>query len=212
MHIIDKIRDLIRDIARHIAAYINKLSGGKISPNSVTLSGLALHLPIAALIVSGHNFWAAIGLLVFGMFDTFDGELARLQNRTSSAGMFLDSVSDRLKEIILYLSMLWVLANSGNKTSLIIIAATMAISICITYANAWGEVVLSKAGIKNKQTNKLLRTGIASYDIRMFLIFLGLLTNHMLWAIYVIFVLGSWTLGVRILNVFSILDKGSTDV
>src|SRR5690606_14327938 len=96
------IRNRVRQLMNSLASGLNKATGGKLSPNFVTVFGLLMHVPIGILIASGEHTFAAILLLVFGLFDALDGALARLQNSTSSTGMLLDSVSDRIKEIIVY--------------------------------------------------------------------------------------------------------------
>lgn len=205
MYIIEQIRKLLQSLARRIARYLDRITKGMITPNSVTMFGFLMHLPIVWLIVQHEFVWAAVFLLVFGLFDTLDGELARTQKRTTNSGMFLDSVTDRFKEIMIYLAILWV---THGKIDRMIIVSALAISLCVTYINAWGEVVLAKSEIKNKMTNKLLRTGIASYDIRMFLLFIGLLVDKINLAITVILVLGLWTVFVRMQTVFTQLKKG----
>src|SRR5690242_757005 len=99
---IDAIRQLIRRIVRVIAKALNSLTGGKLSPNMVTIFGLLMHIPIALLIVA--DYWVAAGvfLVIFGLLDTLDGELAREQDCVTNNGGFLDASTDRMKEVILY--------------------------------------------------------------------------------------------------------------
>jgi phosphatidylglycerophosphate synthase len=93
----DSGRTAVRSLARSVAKLLNSLSGGRLSPNSVTLFGFVMHIPIALLIARGYFIYGGIGLIIFGLFDTLDGELARLQERPSAWGMFLDSITDRMK-------------------------------------------------------------------------------------------------------------------
>src|SRR5688572_773856 len=103
MQLIDAVRAGIRKVMHHVAVWLNRLTGGKLSPDLVTIVGLVMHIPIALLIGTGdHNILAALLLVVFGLFDTLDGELARLQNRSSVRGMLLDASTDRMKETLLY--------------------------------------------------------------------------------------------------------------
>ena len=86
----EQIRNGVRTFMQHVAVGLDKLSGGRISPDAVTLVGLVMHLPIAYLIATQHFYWAAGLLVVFGLFDSLDGALARLQHKASPAGMLLD--------------------------------------------------------------------------------------------------------------------------
>src|SRR5205085_12126990 len=92
--VLDAVRDMVRAVMRTVARGLNRLTGGKLSPNAVTIVGLLAHLPIAYFIATGRLTLAAVLLVIFGLFDTLDGELARLQKRASNIGMFLDSATD----------------------------------------------------------------------------------------------------------------------
>ena len=75
-----------------------KLCGKSLTPNKVTiLSGIVGLLVIPALVFK--CIWIAVFLLlVSGYFDTLDGSLARLQDRSTQIGSALDIVMDRLVE------------------------------------------------------------------------------------------------------------------
>src|ERR1035438_8643972 len=111
---LDPIRNFVRKIIRQFAKFLNKLSMGKLTPNMVTITGLLAHLPIGWLIATKHNDWAVVLLIVFGLFDTLDGELARLQKRETTQGMLLDAVTDRFKEVILYTAVGYNLVSTGK--------------------------------------------------------------------------------------------------
>ena len=187
-----------------VAGHLNSLSGGKITPNTVTYIGFFAHIPIAILIARGNNIFAGGLLVVFGLFDTLDGALARVQQKESPKGMFLDSLTDRLKEIALYLGATWL---AQERWQYIVIVSGVSASLCVTYINAWGEVVLAKASIKNDRPNKLLRTGIASYDVRISIIIIGLFTNRIFEALVAVIILSIWTIFVRTANVLSRLRR-----
>ena len=99
--IVDPIKKIIRLFMQQIAKALNKLSSGKISPNFITVFGLLAHIPIVYFIAQGQLKIAGILLIIFGLFDTLDGELARLQNKESAYGQLLDSITDRMKEVML---------------------------------------------------------------------------------------------------------------
>jgi len=183
------IKNFIRIIVYRIAMALNKVSGGRISPNMVTLVGVLAHLPISWLITKGYFCYAGIGVIIFGLFDTLDGELARLQKRDSPFGMFLDSVTDRIKEILIYVGFGFFIANSGIiQTRLTAnlyfyevipwIITALGLSLLVSYLNAWGEVALAKANVSSPKINSTLRGGFASYEIRIALLALGLILNE----------------------------------
>jgi len=80
--------------------YIDKLSSDKI-----TISAGLIGITIFPALYFHHNFLACFLLLLSGYFDTLDGTVARLQNKTSTHGSVLDIVSDRIVELFVVLGL-----------------------------------------------------------------------------------------------------------
>lgn len=204
---LDAIRNGVRRVMRVVARGLNTISGGKLTPNMVTITGLLAHLPIAYLIGYGKLELAAILVVVFGLFDTLDGELARLQNRTSSVGMFLDSVTDRMKEIFLYGGIVYFLV--AENMGMYVVWATLALggSVLTSYVNAWGEVALAHSKIVHDKVNKAFRGGILRFEIRMFLLIIALFANRL--PLFVVFIaIFAWVTAMqRILVITQKLGK-----
>jgi phosphatidylglycerophosphate synthase len=84
---------------------VSMLIKSGIHPNMITILSLVLAI-IAFLFYKQGIFWAGAILLFFcGMFDTFDGEIARQTNKVTQIGGFLDSTVDRINEFIIYLGL-----------------------------------------------------------------------------------------------------------
>lgn len=188
---VDAIRNMVRGFMQHVASLLNKVTGGRLSPNAVTIFGFVMHLPIALLIARGYFIYAAVALAFFGLFDTLDGTLARLQNRSSKLGMFLDSVTDKMKEAILYIGVGYFFVWSNHPGFAVWAIAACGAGLIVSYANAWGEVVTKDIKDDARQLNKAFRSGLMSFDVRMFVLIVGLAINQLGPAIIVIAVL-SW--------------------
>lgn len=194
-------KNSVRNVMRGVAGFLDKISGGKLSPNTVTLLGLLAHIPIAILISQGYFGYAALGIVVFGLFDTLDGELARLQNRASNLGMFLDSTTDRLKEIMLYIGIAYALVAVDRPYLAVWAVAAIGLSLLTSYINAWGDVVLTKTKSSEHKINSSLRGGLLPFEIRMTLIIIGLLTGRLGLLVIVITVGAGLTALERILRI-----------
>jgi phosphatidylglycerophosphate synthase len=163
---------------RLLAVLLNQLSGGRASPNVITIIGVSMHLPIAFLIASSSNLWAALLLVVFGLFDTLDGELARLQYRANRGGMVLDATTDRFKEVLLYCGAAYALIGSDHPYYAVWAVAACGFSISVSYVKAKGESAITESGLSANQKNKtLFRDGLVPFEVRMFLLVIALLTN-----------------------------------
>lgn len=206
-HLIESARSMVRGPIRLLAIFIDTISAGKISPNMITVVGLLMHLPIAYLIALGYFGYAGLGIVVFGLFDALDGELARIQNKSSLEGMFIDSTADRMKEIFIYCGLANVFVLTGaSKTSIVVLTAALGVSVLTSYMNAWGEAVVSiPTKTKNHKVNKSFRSGLLSFDLRMLIIVIGLFANQMNTALLIILVLGSITVAQRYLNITQVL-------
>ncbi|MBD3157660.1 MAG: hypothetical protein GF309_02620 [Candidatus Lokiarchaeota archaeon] len=97
-----RLRKIFR---RPVLAAARPLARANISPNSITY--LALFVSIMAFLSLNLNEiqWL-YGILVFlvGFLDGVDGAVARLEERASTQGAFIDSVSDKISEFIILLT------------------------------------------------------------------------------------------------------------
>jgi phosphatidylglycerophosphate synthase len=81
-----------------------------LSPNAISLLALAINAGAAALL-SQRWFFTAIAMIVVGGFaDAFDGVVARVQEKASRYGDFLDHFADRVSDTLLLAG--WLLGNA----------------------------------------------------------------------------------------------------
>lgn len=199
--LLDTCRELVRSAMRQVAKILNTLSSGKISPNMITFTGLGAHVVIAWLIAARHPIWAAGLLVIFGLFDTLDGEMSRLQNRATKMGMLLDSISDRAKEVLLYVGIAYFFIELDHPYVAVWAVAACGVSLLVSYVNAWGEAVRTNHGETAHKINKSFRIGIMSFEIRMFLLVVGLITSLLPEMLVIITVLGAITTVERFLGI-----------
>jgi CDP-diacylglycerol---glycerol-3-phosphate 3-phosphatidyltransferase len=194
----------VRAMMDKLAQYIDSVSGGKITPNMITITGFVAHIGVAALIISQQFLLAAAALVFFGLFDALDGSLARLQKRESPMGMLLDSVTDRLKECIMYTALAYFFVASGQAEFAVFTVVACGISLTISYINAWGEV-LRPAHKKMAPVNKKFRIGLMSFETRMLVIIIALITQWFAVALGIIISLGAVTAMQRFMLIRSLV-------
>ena len=100
MTISNESRGRIKKVFEPIALAMGRLG---LTPNGLTLIGFGITVVGAALLAA--QLWLVGGIVVFvgGVFDMFDGTLARATGKVSPFGAFMDSVFDRWGEAIVYL-------------------------------------------------------------------------------------------------------------
>jgi archaetidylinositol phosphate synthase len=113
-------------------------------PSFWTWVGLGLSI-ISAIMFSLHSpaigvdwytatFLGSLFLLLAGFFDVVDGAVARVTKRTSALGGYLDSVLDKVSEIIIFVGIL-----IGSFTNPVLVLVTLSLSLLVSYTRARGE-------------------------------------------------------------------------
>jgi CDP-diacylglycerol--glycerol-3-phosphate 3-phosphatidyltransferase len=162
----NQTRDRLRGVARPVAMGLGRLG---LTPNGLTVIGF-VGTCFAAL-AAGAQWWLAAGILViaFGIFDMFDGALARATGRTSPFGAFLDSTLDRTGENLVYAGIAIGAAWVHAYPVAFLAALAMAFASVVTYARAKAEVVGLKGDV-----------GVAPRPERLILLAAGLIAAGLL--------------------------------
>ena len=90
-----ELRAKVRGLAEPIGLAFARVG---FSPNALTVIGFLI--ACVAAIAAGAQLWFLAGVLVIfgGIFDMFDGMVARATGKASKAGAFLVSVLDRRRQ------------------------------------------------------------------------------------------------------------------
>jgi CDP-diacylglycerol--glycerol-3-phosphate 3-phosphatidyltransferase len=107
----------------------------------LTLLSLAVNGVAGWLLLTGRRFVPAILLLVAGMLDVFDGGLARLRGEASRAGAFLDSVLDRVSDLIVFGCLFWSLAGQGRTPAAALALSSLIVSLMVSHVRAEAEAM-----------------------------------------------------------------------
>jgi CDP-diacylglycerol---glycerol-3-phosphate 3-phosphatidyltransferase len=107
-----------------------------ITPNMLTLFGLAITGAGAALVAMGHLLVGGVVLLFAGLFDILDGALARAAGKVYRYGAFLDSTVDRYSEGVVYLGILIHFLDGHDTLDSVILLIALAGSFLVSYVRA----------------------------------------------------------------------------
>jgi CDP-diacylglycerol--glycerol-3-phosphate 3-phosphatidyltransferase len=133
-----ELRARVRLVAVPIALALGKLG---LTPNALTIVGF-LGTCVAAVAAASHA-WVLAGVLViaFGIFDLFDGALARATGQASRFGAFLDSTLDRTGEGIVLAGVAYGCATGGFAVGAGLAALALTFGSVVTYARAKAEAL-----------------------------------------------------------------------
>jgi phosphatidylglycerophosphate synthase len=171
---VERLRDKLQQA---IYIVINPFVKGLIkigfTPNLVTITGLVLNIFVAIIFIigaeAGHRGdlsyvgWAGVLILVAGLFDMLDGQVARIGNMSSKFGALFDSVLDRYSELIMFLGICYYLVGHHYFFSSLFAFIAMIGSMMVSYTRARSEGL----GIENKggvmqRPERVVLTGLSA--------------------------------------------------
>ena len=158
-------RTRVRKLGEPIALFFGRLG---LTPNGLTLIGFGI--TIIAALLAGVQLWLAAGIVVIvgGVFDMFDGTLARATGSVSKVGAFMDSVFDRWGEGITYIGIVVGCVNAGFGLGAGLAAFAMASAFLVSYTRAKSE------GLGFTQGTGMAEVGLAPREIRLVVLSAGL--------------------------------------
>ncbi|MGH7325736.1 MAG: transglycosylase SLT domain-containing protein [Candidatus Rokuibacteriota bacterium] len=113
----------------------------RLRPNHLTVAGLGVSLLAAAAFVTGRTRTGGVLLLLAGLFDFFDGSLARASGQVTPFGAFLDSVIDRYSDIVVLLGIVVFFAQMPHARGAIVAMAGLVGSVMVSYTKARAESI-----------------------------------------------------------------------
>lgn len=126
-----------------------------VPPMLVSIFGLIFSLYGAVVVAEGKLFLGGVFLIISGLCDTLDGDLARRRNMVSKFGAFMDSTLDRVTEFAFFGGILYYVVNRYDAPHdflfvVIILALTGSVLTSYTRARAEGLGYECKVGIMER--------------------------------------------------------------
>ena len=136
---------LERGLRSAVDPIINLMVERRVHPNTLSTIGFLITCSSGFFFHSHHVRTAGILILLGGIFDLFDGTVARRTGLASPFGAFYDSTLDRLSEIAVYLGLLSLYNDYrlelGDVGTIYAIMLAMSGSVMISYTRARAEAL-----------------------------------------------------------------------
>lgn len=142
----------------------NRLIESRLTPNAISMTGLALNVLAAALVWERLYFLGAIAFVVGSIMDTLDGRYSRMSGKGTPFGAFLDSTLDRIEEGIVLTAVAADFAREGRSFAAAAVVVAVLASLMVSYTRARAEAL----GVECK-------VGIATRPVRVVILSIGLL-------------------------------------
>ncbi|HET8786287.1 MAG TPA: CDP-alcohol phosphatidyltransferase family protein [Candidatus Limnocylindrales bacterium] len=188
----------------------NRLIESRLTPNAISLTGFALCVVSAVLILQGWWIAGGIAFIVGSVCDTLDGRYSRMSGKGTPFGAFLDSTLDRLEEGIVLAAVGYRLVKdpdlaviAGNDVAVGIVVLAVLASLMVSYTRARAEAL----GVECK-------VGIADRAVRVVVLSAGLVFGDLKAiepAVYLLAAMAIITVFQRIFHVRSELKQPVTE-
>lgn len=155
MSFTDFLRVRFKGLLDPIGAFLNRLG---LKPNMVTVFGLIGTIVAAFLLARGQITWGGLLLVIMAPIDALDGTMARLRNEPTRFGGFVDSVTDRYAELVVFGGLLihYVQLDAPVLSVLAYLAAAGSILVSYTRARAESLQYEAKIGLMTRVERYLI--------------------------------------------------------
>lgn len=183
----DFLRTRFKGVLDPIASFLNRLG---LMPNTVTLLGLFGNTIGAYFLATGNITLGGVIILLMGPIDALDGTMARLRGMNSDFGAFVDSVTDRYSELVIFGGLLFYFMQQQNW-----------LGVGLAYLAAAGSVLVSYTRARAQSLKMEAKVGIFSRVERFLLLAPCLVINQPMIALWILAILTNVTAFQRILHV-----------
>jgi len=190
--LLNNLRDSLQP---HLEKIGSSFASTGISPNGWSCIGLAFAFASAVIYGLNMEFALIIGgivLLIAGFFDIVDGQVARVSQKITKAGGFLDSVFDKIAEVAIFLG---ILVGGFAEPYLVFLAITF--SLLVSYTRSRAESL----GVK------LQGIGIGERAERLLVIAIIGMIGFMEYAVIIVIIIAGITFIQRIIVTAKALNQ-----
>jgi CDP-diacylglycerol--glycerol-3-phosphate 3-phosphatidyltransferase len=150
--------------AQELRAYArDRLIESRLTPNAISIAGLAGNLVAAGLVTQRLFFLAGIAFVLGSTMDTLDGRYSRMSGKGTLFGAFLDSTLDRIEEGIVLAAVAGYFAATGDDFAAAMCVVAVLGSLMVSYTRARAEAL----GVECK-------VGLATRPVRVVILSVGL--------------------------------------
>jgi CDP-diacylglycerol--glycerol-3-phosphate 3-phosphatidyltransferase len=140
-----------------------RLIESRLTPNSISITGLTLNVAAAVLVTQRLFFLAGIAFIVGSLMDTLDGRYSRMSGKGTLFGAFLDSTLDRIEEGIVLVAVAAYFASRADELAVAAVVVAVLGSLMVSYTRARAEAL----GVECK-------VGLATRPVRVVVLSAGL--------------------------------------
>src|SRR5579859_7074542 len=201
-------RRIQQRVRQFVTLIMRPLAQLGITPNTLTLLGLVLSMATAIVIARGYFLVGGLLVLFAGIFDMFDGALARARNASSTFGAFLDSTLDRYSESIILFGLFWYALQTGTlHEQLWPFLHEQPWMLSSIYIAVVGSLMVSYAKARAEGLALECKAGLLARPERVVILAIGLLSGTSIWAVALLAIFSQVTAIERIVHVWLVTSQ-----
>ena len=130
----------------------NRLIESRLTPNTISITGLVLNIAAAVLVTQRLFFAAGVTFIAGSVMDMLDGRYSRMSGKGTPFGAFLDSTLDRIEEGAVLTAVGAYFASRGDEfaTAAVVVAVLGSLMVSYTRARAEALGVECKVGLATR--------------------------------------------------------------
>jgi len=132
----ERARVFFKGVLDPLATFFNKLG---LMPNTMTILGLVGNTIGAYFLARGDMLVGGILILVMGPVDALDGTMARLRGEPTKFGAFVDSVTDRYSELVIFMGLMFFYLQKADWLMGGVVYLAAAGSVLVSYVRSRGQ-------------------------------------------------------------------------
>ena len=187
MTLTDQLRRRFKGLLDMIGGFLNRLG---LMPNTMTLLGLLGNTVGAYFLAKGEMTIGGIFILLMGPIDALDGTMARLRGEPTEFGAFIDSVTDRYSELVIFGGLIYYYTQQGET-----------LPTMLAYLAAAGSVLVSYTRARAQSLGHETKVGILTRMERYLVLVPGLILNYPVVSLWILAVLANITAIQRVWDI-----------
>ena len=166
-------------VQRRISIWFSQRLADYMGPNVATGLDLIFGVAAAVLVLLDHWLFGAVLIQVFGIFSCVDGEIARIQGRSSKIGDFLDTLTDRGTELLLVGAIAWSLSARVDPASALTAGFALLGGVFVLTTSSEKFRSVWQMGYPKRRLERLLGLFCAGSDSRLLMLSIGLMVSDL---------------------------------
>lgn len=127
------LKPIFENISKPILEFLSKYN---VEPNTLSILGVIVTAIGSYFVYDDYGVFGGLIILIGGFFDALDGALARMNNKESLFGAFLDSTLDRISDALPVSALILIFFKNQDKIGIFIGLICIVFSFLVSYTKA----------------------------------------------------------------------------